>query len=214
MAPITSIDIFTIADQFPLAMHYDSNTDLIWLLYLEEMDVPNQLCQLSFSGKFLCYEFSGTFGTIFDASAYDYQGQMIWWQSNGAGAFPVLLGFNTSSFEVTTPLKMTELCLHMEIAYLNGAAKLLCVEFASNTLVSVDTSSGKATSVTSLPPLHDPVMNAHAVRNNADGSAQYFVQLQGPTTYDWTQIGNLFYKSRCVRVLSIIRDIKYVRQLI
>jgi hypothetical protein len=56
---------------------------------------------------------------------------------------------------------------------------LLCVEFASNRLVSVDPSTGKATKVTELPPLHDPVENSSCIRNFPDGTSSYFVQLQG-----------------------------------
>ena len=52
------------------------------------------------------------------------------------------------------------------------------------TLVEVDTASGKTTPVARLPFVHDPVMHTSTMR----GNATYMVQLKGPLQFQWVQV--------------------------
>ena len=170
--------------------------DQLWVLYTAQETTPNQWCSINVTNNaFSCYQFDSSDVYQAESSAYDARNHMLYAQVSSLSAENdgnYLVGFDTVALKSTPAVRMGELCSNMEVAYdTNNAALVLCVRFVTNDVVKVDVATGKTTTVLLLPPLHDPVPHANAVRNSpasSPASSSYFLQLQGPAEYHWVEI--------------------------
>jgi len=194
---VGQISLSQFSIQIPEAMHYDPQTNMLWFVYLAFESTPGQYCGLSAAPQAkgaklddpTCYSFTGDYSYLIDASAYDAATGNIWTQLPSMKAGQYLLGFNTRTHAVTTPVPMVELCQDMRMGIVNKTSALVCIRFVTNDIVSVDTATGHCTRLVQLPPLHDPIHTTAVTVPSADlTTSSFFVQLQGLATYEWVEI--------------------------
>eukprot|EP00613_Pedinella_sp_CCMP2098_P075942 CAMPEP_0171956550 /NCGR_PEP_ID=MMETSP0993-20121228/123779_1 /TAXON_ID=483369 /ORGANISM="non described non described, Strain CCMP2098" /LENGTH=349 /DNA_ID=CAMNT_0012603189 /DNA_START=22 /DNA_END=1071 /DNA_ORIENTATION=- len=203
--------------QFPAMVAYESETDLLWLMWTAVGEMNNAWCSLpagggSGGGTAECFQYSDETDLLYtpDAAAFDASNRVLWAQVQhldfGASKQgPSLIGFDTVNRTTLGPVPMRQLCQHMQVAYVGnsdaknaaGAAAaaaaavdpvLVCVLFGRNELVSVDAGSGSTTSIFKLPPLHYPVIHSSAVRQRPDGGVSYFLQLKATLSFVWLEV--------------------------
>ena len=201
--------------QFPAAMHFEAETDSLWLLWTQIGDVGNQWCSIPATAPAErngteCFPFDAATSNLGylqytpDASAFDGRNRVAWAQvqvvqqtaqqtaqRTGGASGTYLVGFNTATREYLPTVPMRELCQHFQVAYLSANATssaLLCNLFTSHQIAAIDVSSGGVERVVArLPALAFPVVHTSVVRQRSGEAASYYLQLKGTERYVWQE---------------------------
>ena len=190
--------------QLPAAIHYETETDLLWLFWTDVADVQTQWCSLPASSidnaEFSaadCYRLNapeyGTLQYTPDASAFDSMNRVAWAQGQIlASSDIILIGFSTISKEYEPIVPMRSLCQHWQVVYLNQSTHvptLMCTLFQKNALAVIDPASGDTLqTIYKFPELHFPVMHTSIARQRSEETASYYIQLKGATHYLWQEV--------------------------
>ena len=180
---------YPLEDFWPDTMHYDTVTDLVWLLYISEQTSQAQYCSLpansSRAANVTCYSsFAGSYEYTPDASAFDREQRTIWTMVTDSTR-NYLIGFNVDTHTDIEGVPVAELCQNMEIAVVENTTCLVCVTFAGSTLVRIHQDTGKMDRIHKFNEVHPPNPYATTVGVHPDRvSSSYYASLYGALTYE------------------------------